>query len=277
MRAGVVQMTAGDDPAANLTTLRDALEQAAQAGAQMVFTPEVCNCVSASRPHQTAVLHPQDTDPTLAALRAQARTLGVWVSIGSLALKTTTGDAPFCNRSFLIDPQGQIVANYDKIHMFDVTLSETERYRESAAYRPGKRAVLGATPWGDVGLTVCYDLRFPALARRLAQAGAAILTVPAAFAVPTGRAHWHVLLRARAIETGCFVIAAAQTGTHPASQGKSRQTYGHGLIVAPWGEVLLDMGQAPGVAVIDLDLTEVHKARARIPALEHDAPFELTR
>ncbi|HYD99546.1 MAG TPA: carbon-nitrogen hydrolase family protein, partial [Alphaproteobacteria bacterium] len=178
-------------------------------------------------------------------------------------------DGRVANRLFVIDPQGEIRARYDKIHMFDVDLAGGESYRESATFRPGEQAVLAQTPWGGLGMTVCYDLRFPHLYRALAQAGARLLAVPAAFTVPTGRAHWHVLLRARAIETGCFVIAPAQTGTHDAG----RQTYGHSLIVDPWGEVLADGGGEPGFVTADLDLGRIDEARGMVPALRHDRPF----
>ena len=187
---------------------------------------------------------------------------------------TQDADGRFANRSFLIDPQGEIAARYDKIHMFDVNVSETEIYRESAAYRPGDQAVVADTPLARIGMAVCYDLRFPHLFRRLAQAGAQILTVPAAFNHLTGEAHWETLLRARAIETGCFVLAPAQTGFHPEAEGKGRQTHGHSLAIAPWGEVLVDAGTDPGVTIIDLDLAEVERARSRVPSLAHDRAFD---
>jgi predicted amidohydrolase len=186
---------------------------------------------------------------------------------------THDADGRFANRSFLISPSGDIVAHYDKIHMFDVNVSETEVYRESAGYRPGTKAVLAETPFAKIGMTVCYDLRFPHLYRRLAQAGAQIITVPAAFNHITGAAHWHTLLRARAIETGCFVLAPAQTGFHPETKGKGRNTYGHSLAIAPWGEILTDAGTEPGVTFVDLDIDAVTKARARVPSLTHDREF----
>jgi predicted amidohydrolase len=234
----------------------------------------VSNCVSASRSHQQAVLSPEESDPVLAGLREEAARLGVWLLIGSLALKTQEADGRFANRSFLIDDTGEIRARYDKIHMFDVDVSPEETYRESDGFRPGTRAVLAETPWARIGLSVCYDVRFPHLYRRLAQAGAQILTVPAAFSHVTGAAHWEVLLRARAIETGCFVLAPAQTGTHAASRGKARRTHGHSLVVAPWGDVLADGGTAPGIVTVDLDLAEVAKARNRVPSLRHDREFD---
>ncbi|MCB1400479.1 MAG: carbon-nitrogen hydrolase family protein, partial [Rhodobacteraceae bacterium] len=223
--------------------------------------------------HQQAVLHPEETDPTLAALRAEAENLGIWLLIGSLALKTGDADGRFANRSFLIGPAGEIVARYDKIHMFDVDVSPIEKYRESEGYRPGSKAVLAQTPFARIGLSVCYDLRFPQLFRRLARGGAQILTVPAAFNDTTGAAHWESLLRARAIENGCFVLAPAQCGTHAAHAGRPRRTHGHSLAVAPWGEVLADAGMAPGVTLVDLDLRRVDEARARVPSLSHDREF----
>ena len=274
MKVGLVQLTSGDDPALNLLATVAAIREAADRGAAFVLTPEVTNCVSASRAHQTGVLQHEAHDITLEGLRAAAATLGVWLSIGSLALKTDDPDGRFANRSFMINPKGDIVAHYDKIHMFDVDVSPTETYRESAGYRAGDRAVLADTPFGKVGLSICYDLRFAYLYRALAQAGAAILVVPSAFSPVTGAAHWQALLKARAIETGCFVLAAAQTGQHPAVSGKSRQTYGHSMAISPWGEVLADAGVQAGVEIIDIDLKDVSHARRRIAALTHDRPFE---
>ena len=273
MKAALLQLTSGDDPAANLAVTRELVEQAAAVGADWVLTPEVTNCVSGNRERQRAVLQSEGDDITLAGLRAAAARARVWLLIGSLALKTGDADGRFANRSFLIGPDGGIVARYDKIHMFDVQVSAAETYRESAGFRPGDRAVTAATPWGTVGLTVCYDLRFPALHRRLAQAGARILTVPAAFSPVTGAAHWQVLLRARAIETGCFVLAPAQTGTHPTTTGAVRRTYGHSLAVAPWGEVLADAGTEPGITLVQIDPAEADAARARVPSLTHDRDF----
>ena len=277
MRAALVQLTSGDDPAANLVVTRGYVAQAAAEGATLVCTPEVTNCVSQDRARQREVLRHEVDDPTLAALREDAARLGVWIAVGSLAVRTDDADGRFANRSFLIGPDGGIAARYDKIHMFDVTVSETESYRESAGYRPGDRAVLARTPEAALGLTICYDLRFPHLYRDLAQAGAEVLLVPSAFSPVTGAAHWETLLRARAIETGCFVLAAAQTGTHPAQAGKGRQTWGHSLVVDPWGEVLLDAGVDAGVNVVDLDLSLVARSRGRVPSLTHDRPYESPR
>lgn len=270
MRAGLVQLNVTDDPAANLPETRALVRQAAMGGAGFVLTPEVTNCLSSDRARQKAVLRHEDADETLAALRADAAELGIWLLIGSLGLLTDDADGRFANRSFLIGPDGTIAARYDKIHMFDVNVSEIESYRESAGYRPGDRAVVAQTPFGGVGMTVCYDVRFPYLHRALAKAGAEILTVPAAFSAVTGAAHWEVLLRARAIETGCYVLAPAQTGVHAGG----RKTYGHTLAVAPWGEVLVDAGVEPGVSFVEIDRAQVARARARVPSLTHDRPFE---
>ena len=274
MRLAVLQMTASDDPAANLEVLARAAAEAAEAGADMLLTPEVSNCLSASRERQRAVLRPEPRDPTLAAMRAAAAEHGLWVLLGSLALRTADPAGRFANRSVLIDADGAVAARYDKIHMFDVAVSEAETYRESAAYRPGARATVARTPWAGLGLTVCYDLRFPALYRRLAQAGAEVLSVPSAFSPETGRAHWETLLRARAIETGCFVVAPAQTGTHPASEGRTRRTHGHSLVVGPWGDVRLDAGVEPGLHLVEIDPAEVAEARARVPSLTADRAWE---
>lgn len=271
LRVGLVQLTAGDDPAANLPITRAHIRTAAAGGAQLIATPEVTNIVSSSRSHQRAVLRSEADDPTLAALRAEADALGVWLLIGSLALLGDEGaDARFANRSLLINPAGDIAARYDKIHMFDVDLPNGETYRESAGFAPGSRAILADTPLGKIGLTICYDMRFGALYRALAQSDAQIITVPAAFTVPTGRAHWHVLLRARAIETGAFILAPAQCGQHV-----GRKTYGHSLVVSPWGEVIAEAADSQGVTFADIDLTQVDEARARIPSLRHDRPFDL--
>lgn len=271
MKAGLVQLSVTDDPAANLPVTQAMIAAAASGGAEFVLTPECTNLLSSNRAHQRANLHLQQDDPTLAALRAQAADLGIWLLIGSIALRTEDPDGRFANRSFLIGPDGTIVATYDKIHMFDVTVSDTESYRESAGYRPGARATLAQTPWGPVGMTVCYDLRFAYLYRRLAKAGAQILTVPAAFNDTTGAAHWEVLLRARAIETGCFVLAPAQTGQHAETHGHGRRrSFGHSLAVAPWGEVLADAGTEACVTLVDLDMDRVASARARVPSLTHD-------
>lgn len=273
MRAALIQLCSSDDPAHNLDQCLGFLREAAAEGADLALTPEVTNCVSASRARQEAVLQPEAEDRTLAGFRAAAADLGIWVLAGSLAVKTGDADGRFANRSFLIDPEGAIVARYDKMHMFDVEVSQTETYRESAGYRPGKQAVLAQVDAATVGLTICYDIRFAYLYRALAQAGAQLITVPSAFSPVTGAAHWEVLLRARAIETGAFILAPAQTGTHTVSEGRARSTYGHSMVVSPWGEVLLDAGTETGVSLVDLDLSQVAEARRRVPALHHDAAF----
>lgn len=274
MRAALVQLCSGDDPAANLVVTQGFVAEAAAKGAGFVLTPEVTNCVSGSRTRQIEVLHHESDDPTLAALRGQAQQLRIWLLIGSLGLKTDDPDGRFANRSFLIGPDGGIKARYDKIHMFDVQVSAEETYRESAGYRPGSHAVVAESPFGAVGLSVCYDIRFAHLYQALAQAGARILTVPAAFSPVTGAAHWEALLRARAIETGCYVLAPAQTGSHAASRGKPRSTYGHSMAISPWGEVLIDGGTEPGIHIFDMDDTSVDKARRRVPSLTHIRPFD---
>lgn len=274
MRAALLQITSSDDPVENLGMVRDLMRSAAEDGAGFILTPEVTNCVSASRTHQDSVLRHEEDDPTLAGLRQEAERLGVWLLIGSLALKTHDGDGRFANRSFLIGPDGEIAARYDKIHMFDVQVNETETYRESAGYRPGTEAVVADAPFGKVGMSICYDLRFPDLYRKLAHSGADILTIPAAFSPVTGKAHWEPLLRARAIETGCFVLAPAQTGAHAVSRGKPRSTYGHSVAISPWGEVLVDAGREPGITYVDLDMSLVSDARRRVPSLTHDREFE---
>ena len=272
MRVALIQMTCSDDPAENLKSATKNIDDAAAAGAQFVLTPEVTNCLSASRTHQTEVLRTEADDPTLAALRQQAATHGIWLLIGSLALKLED-DTRFANRSFLIAPTGDITARYDKMHMFDVTLSDTETYRESDGYRPGEEAVLADVDGVTIGLTVCYDLRFPYLYRDLAKAGARILTVPSAFSPDTGPDHWEPLLKARAIETGSYVLAPAQTGTHKATRGRTRRTWGHSLAIDPWGHVLADAGTEPGVTIVDLDLSLVDDVRRRLPSLMHDRSY----
>ncbi|MCR8549581.1 carbon-nitrogen hydrolase family protein [Salipiger sp. P9] len=273
MRAALLQITSSDAPAENLETVRIAMQAAAADGAGFVLTPEVTNCVSSSRSHQQAVLTSEDSDPVLAGLRDEAARLGVWLLIGSLAVKSDPPETRFANRSFMIGPDGGIVARYDKLHMFDVQVTETETYRESEGFAPGDRAVIAPTGFGAVGMTICYDVRFPYLHRALAQAGAEILTVPAAFSPATGPGHWEPLLRARAIETGCYVLAPGQVGQHTVRHGKPRATHGHSLAISPWGAVLADAGDRPGIVYADLDLAQVRKARAQIPALQHDRSF----
>ena len=274
MRVALIQLNVSDAPAANLSVTVGFIRQAVAEGAGFVLTPETTNGLSSSRAHQRGVFRHEEDDETLAALRAEAKAAGIWLLIGSLGLLTHDADGRFANCSFLIGPDGGIAARYDKIHMFDVNVSPTEVYRESEGYRPGAKAVVAETPFAGIGMTVCYDVRFPALYRRLAQGGAQVITVPAAFNHITGAAHWETLLRARAIETGCFVLAPAQTGFHAEANGKGRRTHGHSLAIAPWGEVLADAGTEPGVTLVDLDLAEVDKARGRVPSLGHDRGFD---
>jgi predicted amidohydrolase len=274
MRIALVQLTVTDDPVANLAATLGFVRQAHAQGAEFILTPECTNGLWSNRAKQKALLRREEDDPTLAALRDEAAKLGVWLLIGSIALLTGDEDGRFANRSFLIRPDASIAARYDKIHMFDVNVSEAEVYRESAAFRPGSKAVVAQTPFAPVGMTVCYDVRFANLYRKLAQGGAQIITVPAAFNHITGAAHWETLLRARAIENGAFVLAPAQTGFHAEAGGKGRRTYGHSLAIAPWGEVLADGGTEPGVTLVDIDLTEVAKARGRVPSLQHDRGFD---
>lgn len=273
MKLGLLQLNVSDDPAANLPVTLSLVKEAVTAGAEFVLTPEVTNCVSTSRRHQAEVLFHQQDDPSLAALQQAAAEHKIWLMIGSLALKTDDPDGRFANRCFLVNPQGEIEAWYDKIHMFDVDISESERYRESDGYRPGDRAVVADAGFAKIGLSICYDMRFPKLYRDLSQAGAHIITVPAAFSPVTGAAHWESLLRARAIETGCFVIAPAQTGKHKASTGKSRSTHGHSIVISPWGEVILDAGTDEGMVCVKIDLDDVARARQRVPSLMHDRPY----
>lgn len=273
MRAALLQLTSSDDPKKNLRVTSELVRSAASDGAGFILTPEVTNCVSNSRSRQEAVLHSEADDPTLAGLREDADRLGVWLLIGSLALRSDPPETRFVNRSFLIAPDGSIAARYDKIHMFDVQVTETETYRESAGFAPGTRAVTARTPFGVIGLSICYDVRFAYLYRSLAQAGAEVLTVPAAFSPATGPMHWESLLRARAIETGSYVLAPAQMGQHPATEGRSRTTHGHSMTVSPWGEVLVDAGQDFGVHLVDLDPANVAQARKKIPSLQHDRDF----
>lgn len=272
MRVGLVQMTSSDDPGENLQVVSNLIGEAAKGGAKFVLTPEVTNCVSTSRRHQNEVLAHEAEDRTLTMLQGEAAHRKIWLLIGSLALKGEADDR-FVNRSFLISPEGEIAAKYDKIHMFDVTISEVESYRESDGYRPGERAVLAKMGDVPVGMTICYDVRFPYLYRGLSKAGAKILTVPSAFSPETGPDHWETLLKARAIETGSFVLAPAQTGEHRAVKGRPRKTYGHSLAIDPWGRVLVDAGVAPGVSLVDLDLSQVDDVRKRLPSLAHERDY----
>ena len=273
LAAALIQLNCSDDPAANLPVTEALIREAAGGGAQFVLTPEVTNIVSTSRTVQAERLALEADDLTLTRLREVAAECGIWLSLGSLALLSGDPDGRFVNRQFLITPEGAIAARYDKIHMFDVVLGGEEIYKESKGYRPGSQAVTAEMPWGILGLTTCYDMRFPALYRALAEAGAVVLTVPSAFTVPTGRAHWDVLLRARAIETGCFVLAAAQWGTHQASRGRARETYGHSIAIDPWGRILAQAEDGTGVTHVTLDLDTVAETRGKIPSLANARRF----
>jgi deaminated glutathione amidase len=263
MKAALLQMTSGIDPAENARTLTAAVREAAAIGDAMLFTPEMSGLLDRDRARAAAAIVPESEDAVLAAVREAAARHGVWVQLGSLAVLRP--DGRYANRGFVIDAAGEIRARYDKLHLFDVSLRGGETWRESAAYAAGDGATVVETPLGTLGLSICYDLRFPALYTALTNAGATILVVPAAFTRPTGQAHWETLLRARAIEQAAFVIAAAQTGVH--SDG--RETHGHSLAIDPWGEVLLDMGEAAGLTLVEIDVAAVGAVRARVPALEH--------
>ncbi|HXL99203.1 MAG TPA: carbon-nitrogen hydrolase family protein [Rhizomicrobium sp.] len=267
-RAACVQLRSSDDVSENIRTTSALIREAKAKGAQFVATPENTTLMAPDGGAKLERSFPEERDPALPAFRALAEELGIWLLIGSLAIKVS--ESKTANRSFLIDPKGRVAARYDKIHLFDVDLPSGEKYRESNTVAGGGRAVLADLPWGKVGLTICYDLRFPQLYRSLAKAGAFLLTVPSAFTETTGKAHWHVLLRARAIENGAFVIAPAQGGTH----ANGRKTYGHSLIVAPWGEILAEGGTESGVIVADIDPALAADARAKVPNLRHDRAFE---
>jgi predicted amidohydrolase len=268
LRVAVQQMNSGIDPAANLAAIRNAMLGAQSGKADILFTPEMSGYLDRDRSRAATRVVPEEEDIVLAGVRETAAQTGMWVAIGSLAVRDPQVPGKARNRAFLIDDTGAIRARYDKMHLFDVDLATGESWRESNSYVAGEGAVVAGTPWGRLGLSICYDLRFPDLYRTLSDNGATMLAIPAAFTVPTGEAHWHVMMRARAIEAEAYVIAAAQTGTHE----DGRATFGHSLIVDPWGEVVLDMGTEPGVAVVDIDLDRVAAVRSRIPALDHRRP-----
>lgn len=268
-KAAMIQMRSGLKPAANLDDAMRLIGEAKAAGADYVQTPEMTNIMEVKRDRLFATIVEEESDPTLAAMRELARKLGIFIHIGSLAIKVAPQKA--ANRGFLITPTGEIAARYDKIHMFDVDLGNGESYRESNSYRPGDIAITADMPWGRLGLTICYDLRFPALYRALAEAGATMLAIPSAFTQQTGEAHWHVLMRARAIENTCFVMAAAQGGKHE----NGRATFGHSLIVDPWGRILAEGGTEPGFIMAEIDHALVAEARARVPSLQHGRRFEI--
>ena len=269
MKLALFQAQTGIDPARNAADLVRAVDEAAAGGAAMLFTPEMSGLLDQDRARAARHLRSEADDLVLAAVREAAARNRIWVHLGSLALAGERADGRLVNRGFLIDESGAVRARYDKLHLFDVDLPTGESWRESAAYAPGERAVVADTPAGPLGMAVCYDLRFPDLFRSLTGAGARILAVPAAFTVPTGKAHWHVLLRARAIEAAAFVVAAAQAGRHE----DGRETFGHSLVIDPWGEVLLDMGPEPGLGFAEVDPTRVDEVRARIPVIRHRRPI----
>lgn len=269
-RAGLVQLCAGRDVASSVAAATKLIREAAAGGARYIQTPEVTTLIEPDSKRLFAATKPEEGNPALAAFTALAAELRVWLHIGSMGVLLSS--EKIANRAFLIRPDGRIAARYDKIHMFDVELPGGESYRESKNFAPGDTAVVADLPWGRLGITICYDLRFAHLYRALAKAGAQMLAIPAAFTVPTGEAHWHALMRARAIETGCWVLAAAQAGTHESG----RKTYGHSLVVSPWGEVVAEAdGVHPSVIFADVELKATEEARRRIPALEHDRPFKV--
>ncbi|EQB31701.1 carbon-nitrogen hydrolase family protein [Sphingobium ummariense] len=263
MRAALFQMTSGIDPAANAAAIAKMAARAKSEGADMLLTPEMAGYLDRDRQRAAGTLKPAAEDIVLAAVRDAAAKHGLWIHLGSIPLKDERADGRWANRSFMIDDKGQIRAHYDKIHLFDVDLATGESWRESSVYGPGEQVVAVDTPWARMGFSICYDMRFPDLYRALTNAGATVLLAPAAFTVPTGRAHWHVLLRARAIEAGCFVIATAQVGHH----ADGRVTYGHSLVIDPWGEVLLDMKEETGLGFANLDLSRIEDVRSRVPAI----------
>lgn len=267
----LIQTRTPADPAAAFAHVEPMIREAAAGGAKLILTPEGTNFLIQDRARRAAALETQDRDEAVGQLRALARELGVWLLIGSAIVRSGhAGDDRAANRSLLIDDRGEVVATYDKLHVFDVDLPTGERWRESASVRPGDDAVVADTPWGQLGLTICYDIRFPQLYRALARAGAVMIAVPAAFTVPTGEAHWETLLRARAIETGSYVLAPAQAGEHE----DGRRTWGRSTVVAPWGEVIAKLDHdEPGVLFATLDLDAVTRARAAVPQLSHDREF----
>ena len=267
--AAMVQTRTKLSPDQNLKEIGELIREAASNGADYVQTPEMTNILAANRDQLFKSIAEEDADKSLAAYRELAKELRIFLHIGSFAVRATPDRA--ANRGFLIDPKGRIVARYDKIHMFDVNLANGESYRESATYQPGEAVAIADLPWGRIGLTICYDMRFPAIYRALAESGAAFLTMPSAFTRPTGEAHWHVLLRSRAIENGAFVFAAAQGGVHESK----RATYGHSLIVDPWGEILAEGGTEPGVIMAKIDPAKVADARGKIPSLQHGRRFSI--
>jgi predicted amidohydrolase len=270
--AALIQTCTSRDVDRNLREIGALIRDAAAAGAQYVQTPEVTTVLETDSRRMTDVIEPEAGNRALAHYAGLAKDLGIWLHIGSMAV--TTDEPRYANRAFLFAPTGQIVARYDKIHMFDVQIGEGQVYRESKRYAPGKSGVLAELPWATLGITICYDMRFPALYRALAQSGAKVIAVPSSFTVPTGKAHWHTLLRARAIESQCFILAAAQAGDHECN----RQTYGHSIAISPWGEVLAEAdGETTGFITAEINLAAVEETRARVPSLDNDQSFDIVR
>lgn len=267
--AACIQMTTAPDHAPSLRDVEALIREARASGADLIMTPEVTSLLESSRAAALEKSLPEERHPGVALFGDLAAELKVWLLAGSFGIGL--GEGKIANRSFLFAPDGEITARYDKIHMFDVAIPDGQNYRESATYRAGQQAVVTELPWGRLGLTICYDVRFPALYRALAEAGASFITVPSAFTRLTGAAHWHALLQARAIETGCYIFAPAQCGTHAGG----RETYGHSLIVSPWGEILADGGEAPGVAMAEIDPAAVAKARSMVPSLANARDYRL--
>lgn len=262
-----IQTNSKPDPIENISEVTEMIRSAATEGADLITTPEIVGMFEPNRESALSKAQPEDSHEVLAAFRDLASQVGKWILIGSISIKISSNK--LSNRSFLIDSNGDIIARYSKIHMFDVQVGDGSTYQESKTYEPGDQAVVANTPWGVVGLTICYDIRFPNLYRDLAQSGAKLIFVPSAFTQVTGEAHWHVLQRARAIENGCFIVSPAQVGIH----SRGRQTYGHSLIVAPWGEILADGGTDIGILLAELDLKQADTARAKVPSLGHDRPY----
>ncbi len=271
LRAGLLQITAGPEPAANAVAAAGMVAEAAKGGAAFALLPEVCNMIEPDRPKLREKVKAEGKDDAVAALKEAARKAGIWVLVGSVVVDPEDGSGKLANRSLLLDDTGTVRGRYDKMHLFDVDIGTGNVYRESDTYRGGKEVPIVQTPWGLLGMTVCYDLRFPHLYRDLAKRGAVMLTIPSAFTRPSGEAHWHVLMRARAVDCGAFVLAPAQCGEHAGG----RTTYGHSLAVAPWGEVLADGGEETGISYVELDMDLPAKARGRIPSLGHDRPYKI--
>jgi deaminated glutathione amidase len=272
-KAACIQLSSTREVEPNIAAASALVRRARAEGAELIMTPEVSDMMEPKREPRLAKARDEASHAMLAAFRDLARETGAWLLLGSAVVRGAAGEDRLANRSFLLAPDGSVAARYDKIHMFDVELAGGESYRESNAFRPGEAAVLAPLPWGVLGMTVCYDLRFPHLYRALAQAGADFLSIPSAFTVPTGRAHWHVLMRARAIENGAFVFAPAQWGEH----AEGRKTYGHSLIVAPWGEILAEAEDGPGYIIAEIDPGKIAEARRSVPSLQHDRPYAAPR